>query len=83
MAVSVGVNVTLTFVLPAALGVRPGLVKVKLPDTLALLFALVAAPPLKLELLKDCPNVMAVADGAVNVGVALFTVTLTVVVVVT
>jgi hypothetical protein len=67
------VNVTDCVVVPTA-GTVLGVVKAKLPATLAL-------PPLKIELASVCPDVMALAVGCVViVGVAFSTVTLTLVV---
>jgi hypothetical protein len=67
------VKVTLWEEVPA-LGVVVGAVNAKLPATLA-------APPLRVLLDKVCPYVIAPALGAaLIVGVALLTVTLTVVV---
>ena len=73
MFVSVGVKVTLWLEVPTP-GAKEESVQAKLPATLA-------EPPLRLELAKVCPKVMAEAVGtAVIDGVALLTVTLTVVV---
>ena len=75
MIVSFGVNVTLWLEVPV-LGVVPGVVKEKVPATLA-------DPPERVELAKVCPKIIALAVGAdVIDGVALETVTLTVVVIV-
>ena len=72
-AVLLGVNVTLWFEVPV-LGVALGVVKAKPPATLA-------EPPERVELAKVCPKVIALPVGTdVIDGVALETVTLTVVV---
>ena len=65
-------NVTDTLVTPA-FGTPPGVVNVKLPATDALLTALVAAPPVRVEALSACPYFSPDAVGAVNVSVALLT----------
>ena len=63
MAVSLGVNVTLTLLVPA-FGAVEGVVNAKLPATLAV-------PPLRAESLSVCPYVIALADGpALITGVA-------------
>jgi len=68
---SVGVKVTLSDTVPAA-GAVLGVVKAKLPGT-------EAVPPVNVEEARVCPKVMLLAVGnTVIVGVALFTVTLTV-----
>jgi hypothetical protein len=73
LAVSAGVKVTLWEEVPA-LGVVAGVVNAKLPATLAV-------PPLRVLLDKVCPYVIAPAVGSAPIaGVALSTVTLTVVV---
>ena len=73
MPPSEGEKVTLCADVPI-FGVEVGVVQANVPPTLA-------EPPLKVELAKVCPRVMAVAVGAeVIVGVALLTVTFTVVV---
>jgi hypothetical protein len=58
-------------------GAVVGVVKVKEPDTAALLMGEVADPPVSVDEASVCPELIALAVGHVTVGVALFTRTLT------
>ena len=71
---SVGVKVTLSDCVPGG-GAVVGVVKTKAPSTGVL--PAIAEPPVKVDDARVWPKVMALAVGNVNVGVALFTSTLT------
>ena len=72
MVVSVGVNVADSLGVPTG-GTVQGVVKAKLPPTLAPA-EFVAAPPIRVELVKAWPKVIALALGALAMnGVAWVT----------